>query len=148
MTDSPFRIGDRVERLVRLLDGADLLNDGVGGVERVEAHRALRGEPTRSMSAPQSGWKCCGGLVLHPAGEALVEPQIVPPRHGDEVAEPLVRHLVGFGAEDVLALALAGDRRVVSRIAYSKVKIAPQFSIAPKNCDWPGPATLSSLGSG
>jgi hypothetical protein len=28
----------------------------------------------------------------------------------------------------------------------SKVKIAPQFSIAPKNCDWPGPATLSSLG--
>ncbi len=34
-------------------------------------------------------------LVLHPAGEALVEPEIVPPAHGDEVAEPLVRQLVG-----------------------------------------------------
>mmetsp|Transcript_168021 Transcript_168021/g.408388 ORF Transcript_168021/g.408388 Transcript_168021/m.408388 type:complete len:343 (-) Transcript_168021:1008-2036(-) len=33
-------------------------------------------------------------LVLHETGEALVEPQTVPPRHSDEVTEPLVRELV------------------------------------------------------
>ena len=35
------------------------------------------------------------GLVLHPGGKAFVEPDVVPPLHGDQVAEPLVRHLVG-----------------------------------------------------
>ncbi len=34
------------------------------------------------------------GLVLHPGGKALVEPEVVPPLHGDQVAEPLVSHLV------------------------------------------------------
>lgn len=32
--------------------------------------------------------------VLHEAGEALVEPQLVPPLHRHQVAEPLVRQLV------------------------------------------------------
>ena len=32
--------------------------------------------------------------VLHVAGEPLVEPQVVPPRGRDQVAEPLGHHLV------------------------------------------------------
>jgi len=45
-----------------------------------------------------------GGLGLGqrrgPGGERLVQPQVVPPAHGDQVAEPHVRHLVqdGLGA--------------------------------------------------
>ncbi len=42
-----------------------------------------------------SGCHFASGLVGHPGGEALVEPEVVPPLHGDHVAEPLVRHLVG-----------------------------------------------------
>jgi hypothetical protein len=33
--------------------------------------------------------QCVGRQGLHPAGEAFIEPEIVPPGHGDEVAEPL-----------------------------------------------------------
>lgn len=29
-----------------------------------------------------------------PGGEALIEPQVVPPHHGHQVAEPLVRQLL------------------------------------------------------
>ncbi len=36
-----------------------------------------------------------------PGGERLVEPEVVPPAHGDEIAEPHVRHLV----QDRLAAA-------------------------------------------
>ena len=47
--------------------------------------------------------------IRHPGGEAFVQPEIVPPPHRDEIAEPLVRHLVREHGRDVLA---RGDRRV------------------------------------
>src|SRR2546422_6427376 len=42
------------------------------------------------------------GLGRHPRGEPLVQPQVVPPRHRDQVAEPLVRDLVRDDAVDLL----------------------------------------------
>ena len=45
-------------------------------------------------------------VVLHEGGEALVEPQVRPPLHGDEVAEPLVRHLVAHHDRHPLLLRL------------------------------------------
>ena len=42
------------------------------------------------------------GLVGHPGRERLVEPQVVPPHHRDQVAEPLVRELVGDHLRDAL----------------------------------------------
>ena len=68
-----LRIGDRVERLVRLLDRSHLLNDRVRGIERVEAHRAFARADAVDVCAPV-GMEMLGGLALHPAGEALVEP--------------------------------------------------------------------------
>ena len=51
------------------------------------------------------------GLVLHPRGEGLVEPDLVPRRCGDEVAEPLVRDFVRRGGEDAaLRMRTAGLR--------------------------------------
>lgn len=45
----------------------------------------------------ESSGKCDLGerLVAHVLGEGLVEPDVVPPGQGDEVAEPHVGHLVG-----------------------------------------------------
>ncbi len=59
------------------------------------------------------------GLVLHPGGEALVEPEVVPPLHGDHVAEPLVGHLVrdddGTLFLEGMAAVFGSMRRSVSR---------------------------------
>ena len=62
-----------------------------------------------------------GGVVAGPLGEGLVEPQVVPPAHGDQVAEPHVRHLVEdhLDAERVEhpVLAAAGEVLVAQRHA-------------------------------
>ena len=47
-----------------------------------------------------------GGVGLHPAGKAFIQPQIVPPSHGDKVAKPLVRHFMGDDQKDELPLEL------------------------------------------
>jgi hypothetical protein len=43
-------------------------------------------------------------LVLHPRGECLVEPDVIPPRGGDEVSEPLMCDLVRDDPKDPLLL--------------------------------------------
>src|SRR5258708_19918144 len=58
-----------------------------------------------------------GGLPRHPRGEALVQPQVVPPGHGDEVAEPLVRDLMRDDAVGRLLLAQRISVRVVEEAA-------------------------------
>src|SRR5689334_18183515 len=97
-------IGDGVERLVRLLDRPNGLNHRVSRIQRIEAHCRLARSDAIDLGLP-FGMEMLRRLVLHPAREALVEPEVVPPGHGDEVTEPLVRHFVRLGAVDALALA-------------------------------------------
>ena len=55
------------------------------------------------------------GVVAGPLGERLVEPEVVPPPHRHQVAEPHVRHLVEdhLGAELVEGAVLAAAREVL-----------------------------------
>ena len=78
----------------------------MGGAAGILAHGGLL-EAAAVEPALPVGMERFGGLGLHPAGEAFIEPDIVPPRHGDEIAEPLMRHFVGDDAEDA-ATRLAG----------------------------------------
>ena len=50
--------------------------------------------------------------VLRPAREPFIEPQVVPPCHGDEVPEPLVRELVRYDGADALLLVGACFYRI------------------------------------
>ena len=51
-------------------------------------------------------------LVGHPGGERLVQPQVVPPHHRHQVAEPLVRELVRDHLGDALLHRQRRGRRV------------------------------------
>ena len=55
------------------------------------------------------------GVVRRPLGEGLVQPQIVPPLHGDEIAEPHMSHLVQDGVGSLLVGRL-GDTRTEDEI--------------------------------
>ena len=74
---------------------------GCGRDERVERQRRplarLEVHPDAPGRAP-----VVDDLVGHPGGERLVEPQVVPPGHRHQVAEPLVRQLVGDHLRDPL----------------------------------------------
>ena len=105
MTDSPFGISDRVERLVGLLDRADVLDHRVGEFSASRPIAPSRA-PTRSNVGAPVGVEVlrspCSAIQL---AKPSLSQRSSHQRHGDEVAEPLVRHLVRLGAEDVVALA-------------------------------------------
>jgi hypothetical protein len=44
----------------------------------------------------------------NPSCEALVEPELVPPVHGDEVAKPLVSKLVSHDVRNPVSVAVRG----------------------------------------
>src|SRR5262249_20069065 len=66
-----------------------------------------------------------GSLFLHPGGKALIEPEIVPPGHGDEVARPLMGRLVGNDLEHGLAGPLRGILRVEEETVVEVSDAAP-----------------------
>eukprot|EP01051_Picozoa_sp_SAG22_P007488 SAG22_NODE_529_length_9428_cov_2.691178_5_plen_154_part_00 len=97
-----------VEDLLDLLGVADRDLDRVARRQRVEPER--RGLVVRRELLPHAPVReeRVGGVGLHPGREALVEPEIVPPFHRDQVAEPLVGQLVRHDRADPLLLARRG----------------------------------------
>ncbi len=70
------------------------------------------------------------GARLHPVGEPFVEPQVVPPRHGHQVAEPLVRDLVRGNGENVLLVVDVGRGRVQQQRVLEGEDRPPVFHCA------------------
>ena len=97
----PFGVGRRHDRVL----------DGPGGPQRVGVEGGGPGQPEADPPLPLRA-EGVRDLELHEGGERLVEPDPVPPLHGDEVAEPHVGELVGDHVHDVLELALRGVLRV------------------------------------
>src|SRR5258707_531056 len=78
------------------------------------------------------------GLARHPRGEALVQPQVVPPGHRHEVAEPLVRDLVRDDAVDPLLLLQRIFARVVEEAAFvvgDRAPVLHRAAYAPRKRD-------------
>ncbi len=119
-------IGDVVEGLAGLLGAVDFLQHRVGrrgGVGRLtgleDALRLQARAPFRMQGV--------GGIGLHPAGKPFVEPQIVPPLHGHQVAEPLVRHLVRDHQKDQLPVGVGRIGGVVQQV-FLRIEVgAPVF---------------------
>ncbi len=80
------------------------------GPRRLEAVDRHRGRARHAESDPALPLRLPGvhGKQLHERGEGLVEPDAVPPGHGDEIAEPHVRHFVRDHVGDALELAVRG----------------------------------------
>lgn len=111
-------VGDAVEVEERgggVGDGVRVGRDGVGGGALVGV--VPPGLPRDAEVDPGVGEP--GGLgedlVAHVLGEGLVEPDVVPPGEGDEVAEPHVGHLVGDDHGAGLALGV-GDGGAVDEL--------------------------------
>ena len=119
-------IGDGVKDLRDLLDRIDRLN-----------HRMCRGLSievkgcflARFFLQPDLPVRMhpVGDAGLHPRGKALIEPDIIPPGHGDQIAEPLMRHLVGHGGIDVLAIGLIRTQGVEQKNPFEIENGPPIF---------------------
>ena len=102
-------VRDGVERLVDLRRRVDGLMHRMGRRQRVEGQGPLVVERLVDGDVPVGP---DGGerTAFHPVGEALVQPDVVPPLHRHEIAEPLVGHLVREDGRNALA---RGERRVL-----------------------------------
>ncbi|ELS52479.1 putative Aminopeptidase N [Streptomyces viridochromogenes Tue57] len=109
-------VGDAVEvELGRggVVDG--LGGDGVGGGALVGVVApGLAGDAEVGPGVVEAGG-FGADLVAHVLGEGLVQPDVVPPAQGDEVAEPHVGHLVGDDHGAGLALGV-GDGGAVDEL--------------------------------
>ena len=111
----PFVVSDGIEGLHRLFRAGDRLQDWVRRWLRIRALALLENVLGLEPGAPL-GMQRVGCMCLHPAREAFVEPEIIPPRHGHEIAEPLVRHLVTNDQEEQLPITLRRGLRVEKKM--------------------------------
>ena len=79
---------------------------------RVSVSNASARASPNEVQQSHSGRNDVGGRHLHERGERLVEPDAVPPAHGDQVAEPHVGQLVVDHVGHALQLLLRGALRV------------------------------------
>ncbi len=119
-------VADLIEGAVGLAFIGDHLLDRVRGGMCVHAHRLLMRVVLPRPDLP-AGIEFVGGLVLHPGGEALVEPDIVPPAHGDEIAGPLMRHFMRDVGVDAFARGGIGRFVVEQHAVIDERDGAPVF---------------------
>ena len=104
-------VRDRVEVLRRLGDAAHFAVDRVRVGERVECQGA-RPVVLEALPEPPLRPPVVDDAIGHPGGERLVQPEVVPPRHRDEVAVPHVRELVRDHLARPLVLVERHGRRI------------------------------------
>ncbi|MCY1224417.1 hypothetical protein D9M72_365740 [compost metagenome] len=110
-----LRVSDAVEVLLGRLQVRYVGHDRMGGgqlVLDIGPGLAVVGEVHPGRIPVRGAVNAQGAHVV---GKGLLEPEIVPPLHGDEVAEPHVRHFVhqGVGTGLVLGISCPGREDVV-----------------------------------
>mmetsp|Transcript_33619 Transcript_33619/g.51813 ORF Transcript_33619/g.51813 Transcript_33619/m.51813 type:complete len:794 (-) Transcript_33619:283-2664(-) len=101
---SALAVGNSVENVLGSLGVDHVQGDGVGGVLLVltQAPEGLVEEDTPSGGIRLEALGFVKSQIADVISERLVKPEIIPPVHGDEVAEPHVRQLVEEGVHDML----------------------------------------------
>ncbi|GJC83687.1 hypothetical protein ColLi_06525 [Colletotrichum liriopes] len=103
-----LEVADVVEDLVDVEGVLDGHVDGVAGADAVQLEGHLHALIDELRPHLPLRVEVVGRVPSDPGGEALVEPELVPPVHGDEVAEPLVSQLVGDDVGDAVAVPRLG----------------------------------------
>jgi hypothetical protein len=106
-----FLVGDAVERALDVGLHHHGVTDPARAGEAVRADGALARKADRLAVVPL-GAQLRDDLLRDPGGECLVQPDVVPPRERDEVAEPHVPDLVGRRAR----VAALEDGRLLARV--------------------------------
>ena len=104
-------VGEEVEHALGVFGGDDFEFNWSRGVEAIH----LEGHVTEGAKADPDfpfGTEGVEAGVSHEGGEGLVEPDALPPFHGDEVTKPHVGDFVGDDFGDALHFLLRGSSGV------------------------------------
>lgn len=95
-----LEVADMVKDLVDVEGIADGDVDRVTGADAIQAESVLHALVDKLGPNLPVGVQMVHSVPSDPGSEAFVEPQLIPPVHGDQVAEPLVSKLVGDNVGD------------------------------------------------
>ena len=113
-----FAIADGVKKLADLSRVFHFLLNWVGVFQTVQAQGPVGVHVHKLGPHGPFREKPVHGLGAHPRRKTFVEPQIVPPLHGHQVAEPHVGHLVGHHLGDSLPSSRRGVYRVYQQSGF------------------------------
>src|SRR3989441_11143782 len=99
---STLAIADLVEQFLDLFWRADFSLDGMRALQSVSGHSSTGAVLDEVLPDFPLWIRPVDHLVGHKGREALVEPEIVPPFHRDEIAEPHVSNLMRDYLNDAL----------------------------------------------
>ena len=108
-------VTDGIEQLAYLGGVVHIGFDGVGVAQAVQPERGVRVVGDELRPHLPFRVEVVDRLVAHPRCERFVEPEVVPPLHRHEVAEPHVRHLVRDDFQYPLFRLRRGVLRVVQQ---------------------------------
>jgi hypothetical protein len=84
----------------------------------------------RFSDEDHTGIEMVNGEPSDPGSETLVEPQLTPPIHGDEVAEPLVSKLVSYNVGHPVSVAVCRRRGIEEYCSSSEAVLVLLSGIA------------------
>jgi hypothetical protein len=70
-------------------------------------------------------WSCTHVVwahILHVCSESLIQPNVAPPFHGDQVAEPRVRQFMRDNNNHIILVRHGGAGRVVQKIRFPETQ--------------------------
>ncbi len=114
-----FLVGDAVERVRDVVRARDRLPDAPRAREAVLVHHAI-GRRDRGEIGVELGPDRAQRLGREEGREALVEPQVIPPAHRDEIAKPLMCSLVCEHGDHADALCQRRDLVVDEQLRVAK----------------------------
>ena len=112
-------VGQHVVHALGVSGGDHLVLDGSGGAQRIHIERGSPLDRERVPALPL-GSEGIGGGHLHEGGKSFLQPDAVPPVHGDEIAEPHVRQLVRHDVHDAQQIGGGGLLRVGKQQRFPK----------------------------
>mmetsp|Transcript_91720 Transcript_91720/g.218533 ORF Transcript_91720/g.218533 Transcript_91720/m.218533 type:complete len:286 (-) Transcript_91720:383-1240(-) len=104
-----FAVGDRVKDFLDLFGVVDGHLDGMGAPQAVKSHGCSLRVGGELVPHREIGEDLVSHVVFTPGGEPLVEPEVVPPHHGNQIPEPLVCQLMRHHNADALHLVSGGS---------------------------------------
>src|SRR5436853_1816048 len=87
-------VANLVEQFFDLFRRSDFGLDGMSAVQCVSGHRSPGAGFDKVLPDPPLWISPVNYLIGHEGREALIKPEVIPPLHSDEIAEPHVRNFV------------------------------------------------------
>ena len=101
--------------------------NGMGRLHGIQSHGSRQVSRGELIPHFVIGMNFVGAPIFGPAGESFVQPQVIPPCHGDQISEPLVGQFVSHDGAHALFLLVGCLLWITEQINFAISDESPVF---------------------